>query len=104
MRFFDDVEKLRHNPDQLTKLVAEYTAVSSDSDYVVIDVALCFLDLILKSPFISCWLIPSVSFKVYVTDDKKPSITATVSFIKRVEGDCYKQGTRPRKVNGRETP
>ena len=85
MRFFDDVEKLRHNPDQLTKLVAEYTAVSSDSDYVVIDVAPCFLDLILRSPFISYWLIPPASFRIYVTDDKKPSITATASFIKRVE-------------------
>jgi hypothetical protein len=70
MRFFDDVEKLRHNPDQLTELVAEYTAVSSDSDYVVIDVAPCFLDLILKSPFISYWLIPPASFRIYVTDDK----------------------------------
>jgi hypothetical protein len=86
MRFFDDVEKLRRNPDQLTKLVAEYTAVSSDSDYLVIDVAPCFLDLILKSPFISYWLIPPASFRIYVTDDKRPSITATVSFIKRVEG------------------
>lgn len=86
MRFFDDVEKLRRNPDQLTKLVAEYTAVSSDSDYVVIDVAPCFLELILKSPFISYWLIPPSSFRIYVTDDKRPSITATVSFIKRVEG------------------
>jgi len=85
MRFFEDVEKLRRNPDQLTKLVAEYTAVSSDSDYVVIDVAPCFLDLILKSPFISYWLIPPASFRIYVTDDKRPSITATVSFIKRVE-------------------
>ena len=86
MRFFDDVEKLRRNPDQLTKLVAEYTAVSSDSDYVVIDVAPCFLDLILRSPFISYWLIPPASFRIYVTDDKRPSITATASFIKRVEG------------------
>jgi len=86
MRFFDDVEKLRRNPDQLTKLVAEYTAVSSDSDYVVIDVAPCFLDLILKSPFISYWLISPASFRIYVTDDKRPSITATVSFIRRVEG------------------
>jgi chromosome partitioning protein len=86
MRFFDDVEKLRRNPDQLTKLVAEYTAVSSDSDYVVIDIAPCFLDLILKSPFISYWLIPPASFRIYVTDDKRPSITATASFIKRVEG------------------
>jgi chromosome partitioning protein len=85
MRFFDDVEKLRRNPDQLTKLVAEYTAVSSDSDYLVIDVAPCFLDLILKSPFISYWLIPPASFRIYVTDDKRPSITATASFIKRVE-------------------
>jgi MinD-like ATPase involved in chromosome partitioning or flagellar assembly len=85
MRFFDDVEKLRRNPDQLTKLVAEYTAVSSDSDYLVIDVAPCFLDLILKSPFISYWLISPASFRIYVTDDKRPSITATVSFIKRVE-------------------
>jgi MinD-like ATPase involved in chromosome partitioning or flagellar assembly len=85
MRFFDDVEKLRRNPDQLTKLVAEYTAVSSDNDYLVIDVAPCFLDLILKSPFISYWLIPPASFRIYVTDDKRPSITATASFIKRVE-------------------
>ncbi len=63
---FDDVEKLRRNPDQLTKLVAEYTAVSSDS----VNVAPCFLDLILKSPFISYWLVPLASFRIYVTDDK----------------------------------
>jgi hypothetical protein len=50
--------------------VAEYTAVSSDSDYVVIDVAPCFLDSILKSSFISYWLIPPAPFRIYVTDDK----------------------------------
>lgn len=86
MRFFDDIEKLRRVPDLLNKLVAEYsTAVSSGYDYVIIDAAPCFLELVLKNPFISYWLTPPASFRIYVTDDKKQSISATIRFIKRVE-------------------
>ena len=59
--------------------MAEYTAVSRYSDYVVIDVAPCFLDLILKSPFISYWLTPPATFRIYVTDDKSPSTTTFVN-------------------------